>query len=128
MEFLNICGIAAICCSSILVFAGRERELSVLISCVLYCIIMLYALSQIEELLSTFRTYQSGLDLPKHFSLLLKCGGVAIVGAIASAICENAGQTSAAKAIDLLTVLETLFIALPIFKELMEKVSSFFGG
>lgn len=127
MEYLKICGIAAICCAAILLFAGREKELTTLISLLLYILVMLYAISRVGELFTALRTYIHFEDMSAHFSLFLKAGGIAVIGGIASTVCEGSGQKGAARAIDLLTVLEILYVSMPIVKELLEKIWIMFG-
>lgn len=127
MEFLKICGTAAICCAAIMVFGGREKELASLISSLIYIIVMFCFLTRAGELISSLKVFAGTENVSMHFPLLLKIGGIALIGAVASTICENTGQRSASSAIDLLSVLEILYISIPIVKELLEKVSYIFG-
>lgn len=128
MEFLKICGGAAICCAAVALFAAREKELTTLISTLIYIIVMLYVISRAGELLTMLQTYFNMENVPTYVPLLLKAVGIALIGGVASSVCEGAGQKGASRAIDLLTVLEILYIAIPIVKELLEKTRNILGG
>lgn len=127
MELLKICGAATICGAAVLLFAAREKELTTLISSLMYIIVMLYAISRAGELITSLQTYFRIADMPVYFPLLLKAAGVALIGGVTSSLCEGTGQKSAARAIDLLSVLEILYISLPIIKDLLDKMASIFG-
>ena len=127
MEFLKICGIVAICCAAILLFGAREKELSALISSLLYILVMLYVITQVGELITALQNCFSFVDMPTYLPLLLKAAGVALIGGIASSVCESAGQKSAARAIDLLSVIEILCMSMPIIKELLAKIWDILG-
>ena len=127
MEFISICGAAAICCGAVLLFAGREKELSSLIASLIYVVIILYGVTRIGDLLTSLQSYLSGIESVPHLALFLKIGGIAIVGTIASVLCENAGQKGAAGAIDLLTVLEILYMSIPVIQEFIDRVFRILG-
>ncbi len=128
MEFLKICGTAAICCAAVLLFSAREKELAALISSAIYCIVMAYAITRVGELIADLQTRFVIADMPTYFPLLLKAVGVALIGGVASTVCEDAGQKGASRAIDLLAVIEILYIAIPIVRDLLEKIWSILGN
>lgn len=127
MEFLKICGIVAICCAAVLLFAAREKELTALISSLLYVLVMLYVISQASELITALQKCFDLADMPTCFPILLKAVGVALIGGTASSVCEGTGQKNAARAIELLTVVEILYISVPIIQELLEKIWGILG-
>ena len=127
MEFLKICGVIAVCCAAVLLFAAREKELAGLISSLIYILVMVYVISRAGELITALKNCFSFEDMPSYLPLLLKAVGVALIGGAASAVCEGTGQKNAARAIDLLSVVEILYISIPIIKELLEKIWGILG-
>lgn len=126
MEYLRICGAVALCSAAILLFVGREKELVKLISSLLYMAVTLCVLTRAKELITQAHSYLHATNFSFDFAILLKAGGIAWIGTVASTICENTGQASAARAIDLLSVLEILYISMPILRELLDKISIIF--
>ena len=127
MVYLKICGIASICSALILVFVGREKELTALISSLLYVTVMLYAIARGEDLVLALQSIFQNLEKPKHCQVLLKTCGIALTGTVASSICNGVGQKEASKAIEFLTVLEIMAMSVPVFKDLLTQVSNIFG-
>lgn len=127
MLYIKICGTACICCALILIFAGREKELTSLISSLIYVTILLFAIARGEELFAVLQSVFSAADKPKHFGHILKAGGISIIGTVCATICEGVGQREAAKAVELITALEILISCVPILQDFMTQVTNIFG-
>lgn len=126
-ELFRVCGIAVVCCAGALLLSARERELSTLISVVVYLSVAAYAVTRLGELLSGVRSFLYARDLPLDTGLLLRGGGVALTAAIASSVCENVGNKNAARAIDALAVTEILLLGAPTLYDMLGKLLKIFG-
>lgn len=127
MEFVKICGFAVSCGALVLIIANREKELTAAISSVIYIIVMLYAVTRIDELISSIKVIVTASSEIPYINYIISIIGIAIIGAVASALCENTGQKTVAHAIDVITVTEIFIIVLPIFKDILEKAVKIFG-
>lgn len=126
MNFINICALLIICSMSILIFSKSEKELTVIISSALYIIVMIYAIANIGQLIDNLRQYVSGTSF-LNFEIILKIGGISIISAITSSICESAGQKGTANAIETVAMVEIIILLLPILKETLTSIFDILG-
>ncbi len=126
MDFIKICGFAALCGTLTLIIASREKELTALANSLLYVIIMLYAITRASKFIESIKAiFTYGSEIP-YLNYILSIIGIATVGTVASSICENSGQKSISSSIELMAVIEIFIIATPIFKDLLTKAMSLF--
>ena len=85
----------------------------------LYLSVFLYAMAQLGGLLGTVRTWldSAGASVP-HADVLLRAAGISLLSAAAAALCEENGQRAAARALELLGVVEVILAAQPILSDL----------
>lgn len=127
MEFSNICGFIAICGALLIIISIREKELSSILSTIIYITIMVYAISHVESIILFLRNNINFDIKTKYISELLHITGITLLGATASSICESTGQKNLSKTLDLLTVLKVLSVAVPIIFALFNEFSKLFG-
>lgn len=127
MDFFKICGFAAICCSTILLLSGKEKELSSLTSSLLYVISFIYVITRGAELITEYKMYFrfDGAFLP--LELILQMSGLALGGAVASAVCETVGQKGIGTTIEILSIIEIIYIAMPTVKDMLGQCIEIFG-
>ena len=61
------------------------------------------------------------------FDILLKIGGISVICAVTSSICESTGQKGLASAIETVAVVEIIVLILPTVKETLSKILSIIG-
>lgn len=126
MTFINVCALLIICSLSVLIFSNKERELTVIISSALYIIVMIYAVTNVGQLFKMLEQYISNISF-FDFDILLKIGGISVICAVTSSICESTGQKGLASAIETVAVVEIIVLILPTVKETLSKILSIIG-
>ena len=125
-EFFAICGVLALCSAALLVLGGREKELSVLISAVIYVIATVFVLSKTSALIKNSASFFDKAEAVLPVKYIMQAGGAAVFGAVTSSVCEGVGQKGVAQAIETLTVIEMICMFMPIGKNLVEKLFTVF--
>ncbi len=124
--FVNICAIAAICSTVVLMIAKGEKELSLLLSTVIYILVMIYAITRTGAFFDAVKEGIGVVSIP-NMDLILKCGGIGIISSITAVICENSGQKGMACAIETLAVIEIIGLCVPLGAELLDFVYKLLG-
>ena len=108
---------------------GKGKEISLLLT-VLICVMVIGAgFSYLSAVFSFFGKLQQLIDLDNDLlNILLKAVGVAIMGEIAGLVCADAGQTSLAKAVGLLTAAVILWISLPLYSQILTLIEELLTG
>ena len=115
-ELVRVLALTALASALLLPVAKREKELAQVSAGLLYLSVFLYAMAQLGGLLGTVRTWldSAGASVP-HADVLLRAAGISLLSA---AVCEENGQRSAARALELLGVVEVILAAQPILSDL----------
>ena len=119
MELVRVLALTALASALLLPVAKREKELAQESAGLLYLSVFLYAMAQLGGLLGTVRTWLDsvGASVP-HADVLLRAAGISLLSAAAAALCEENGQRAAARALELLGVVEVILAAQPILSDL----------
>lgn len=106
-----------------LVLAKQEKDLAVLFSVIVCCIVTSVALSQFEPVLGFLTELESHAGLNSEMlAIVLKAVGIGFIGEITSLVCNDAGNTALAKVLHILCCVIVLWISLPLFRGLLELV------
>ena len=118
-ELVRVLALTALASALLLPVAKRENELAQVSAGLLYLSVFLYAMAQLGGLLGTVRTWldSAGASVP-HADVLLRAAGISLLSAAAAALCEENGQRAAARALELLGVVEVILAAQPILSDL----------
>ena len=117
---MRVFAFAVLASALILLVSKREKELAQVISGLFYLSVFLYVISRLGSLLDAVRTLfgSIGFSVP-HADILLRAAGISLLCAAAAALCEENGQRAAARALELLGVIEVILAAQPIFAEIL---------
>lgn len=126
MDFISICAFATISGTIILIISKRERELSIIISSIIYIIIMIYVITKVGELISIIKTTFKNID-SESSKTIISAGGLALISTASSSICKSAGYKEIAYAIEVLTAIEIILISFPSILELFNSIIEFIG-
>lgn len=111
-----------------LVLGKQGKETAVLLSIAVCCMVCLIALQYLEPVVELMRQLQQQTQIaPEYLTILLKTLGIGMVGEIAALICGDAGNASLGKAVQILSAVVILWLAVPMFEDLMELVSDVLG-
>ena len=105
------------------------REASLLLSLSACCILGIVATTYLKPILSFCRQLQETGQINSEFlKILMKVVGVGLVGELAGLICKDTGNAALCKALELLTGSVILWLALPIFQEVLTLIESILGS
>lgn len=121
-EFFQICAFAAVFGAVLLFLSEKEKEFSMLATALIYILVCIYSLGRLQAMRDTFTDILQIVSASVPYVFLCKVLGIAFAGAISSSVCEALGQKGLGGIIDLLTVSEILYVAIP---ELKDAVQSF---
>lgn len=111
-----------------LVLGKQGKETAVLLSIAVCCMVCLIALQYLDPVVELMRQLQQQTQIaPEYLTILLKTLGIGMVGEIAALICGDAGNASLGKAVQILSAVVILWLAVPMFEDLMELVSDVLG-
>ena len=111
-----------------LMLSKQGKETGLLLSIAVCCMVCLIALQYLEPVVELMRQLQQQTQIaPEYLTILLKTLGIGMVGEIAALICGDAGNASLGKAVQILSAVVILWLAVPMFEDLMELVSDVLG-
>lgn len=111
-----------------LVLNKQGKDTAILLSVAVCCMVCLIALRYLEPIIDLARQLQRQTQIaPEYLSILLKTVGIGMIGEIAALICADAGNASLGKALQILSAVVILWLAVPLFESLMELISTVLG-
>ena len=118
--------VCVIFCSSL---NGQWQEISLLLSLTACCLLGIVAISYLTPVFSFLNYLQKAGQLNQDFvRILFKVVGVGMVGELAGLICKDVGNGALGKILDILTCSVILWLALPIFRELLTLIEGVLGS
>lgn len=125
--FLQAC--AAVLLAVILILAqGKNKEMGTLLSLGVCCMVVLIALSYLRPVIDFLGSLETlgGLD-STMVETLLKIAGIGMVSEIACLVCNDAGNSSLGKAVQLLGTAVILWLSVPLLTALVELLQTILG-
>ena len=109
---------------------GKERkETAVLLSLAICAMAALTAGAFLSPVLDFLRELSGRARLDSSvLTILLKVLGIGLVSQLAQLICADSGKDAMGKALQILTGVVTLWLALPLFRSLLELVRDVLSG
>lgn len=103
-----------------LVLFKQGKDISVLLTLGVCCMIWLCAMEYLGQILDFLNQLEklTGLD-HDVLSILLKIVGLGLVGELASGVCCDAGNSALGKVLQLLSTVMVLWLSLPLFETLL---------
>lgn len=104
------------------------KEMGTLLSLAVCCMVAVVALSYLRPVLDFLATLEALGNLDGDLvGTLLKAAGIGMLTEIASMVCNDAGNASMGKTVQLLGTAVILWLSLPLFTALMELLRSILG-
>lgn len=111
-----------------LTLGKREKDISVVLTMSVCCMVTVIAISYLEPVLDFLRELEALGDLQNDIlGILLKALGIGLVSQIAGLVCSDAGNTSLGKTIEMLGGAVILYLSIPIFSALLELIQRILG-
>ena len=127
--FLQGVGAALIAAVLGLTLANRSKEHAMVLTIGVCCMVLILAFTYLDPVMELLRELESlsGLE-DEMLPILLKVVGIGLVGELAALICNDAGNSSLAKAIGVLASGAILWISIPIFRSLIHLLQQILGA
>lgn len=103
-----------------LVLARQSKDMSLLLSLAVCCMICVAAMSFLSPVVEFLREVRRLGELDSEFlSILLKCAGIGVLSELAGLICSDAGEGAMGKALQILSNAAILWLSLPMLRQLL---------
>ena len=121
--------VAAVLLAVVLIWTLRRQEMGVLLGMAVCAMVMAVAMAYLGPVLELVETLQElgGLD-EELTSILLKSVGIGLVTEIAGLICDDSGNASLGKSLQLLGTVAILWLSVPLFTSLLELIQEMMAG
>lgn len=110
------------------IVSGRNKEIALLMVVLGCTIILIVAISFIEPVFAFIHKLQSLGNLNSEMlEMLLKSVGIGLLAEISVLVCNDMGNSSMGKALQLLATAVILWLALPMFDSLLDLIGKIMG-
>ena len=117
--------VAVILC---LVLNRQGKEFTMLLSILVCSMVFLIMAGYLQPILSfSTRLRALGQVNSETFQILLKCTGIGLLGELVAVICQDSGNNSLSKSLNLLSTSVIIWLALPLFEQLLNLVEKILG-
>ena len=125
---MKACALALIVSVLYQAVSGRNKEFAILLV-VLGCVgVLVTAILYMEPIFAFFQKLQVlGNVNSQMFEILLKSMGIGLLAEISTLICNDLGNASMGKALQMLATVVILWLSLPMLNSLLEMISGIIG-
>lgn len=126
--FLRAFGAIMIAVILTLTLSKQEKELSLLLTIGVCCMVMLVALEYLSPVVDFIHRLEALCDGGKGWiGILLKAVGIGLVAEIAALVCTDAGNGSLGKSLQFLASAVIVYLSIPVFNGLMDLLQQILG-
>lgn len=106
-----------------LVLAKQSKDISVLLTVAVCCMIAAAALSYLDPVIEFIRNLQAlgNLD-PQMMEIILRSVGIGLLAEITGLVCADAGNAALGKTLQIIASAVVLWMSVPLFTNLIELV------
>ena len=127
MDYFGVCATLALSSAAMLLICGKEKEISALISTLIFVFAFAYALTKGIEFCGELKPLLERAEKYISLKTVVRTGSIAALGTLTSSVCESVGQKEIARAVETISVIEIFCIFIPICRDALEKIFVFFG-
>ena len=111
-----------------LTLANRGKEYGIVLTILVCCMVLVIAFTYLDPVLKFLQELERLADLETEMLLtLLKVVGIALLGEMSALICNDSGNSSLGKTLQILGSAVILWIAIPIFRSLINLLQRILG-
>ena len=122
-EYLRFTAVTLIGLILALVLGRQSKELGLLLTMGVCALVSIGALAFLEPVTELFRELRDLGELDgQALTILIKCGGIAVLSELACILCTDAGEGAMGKALSLLSSGAMLWLSLPLLRQLLELI------
>lgn len=108
--------------------SGRNKEIGTLLLVLGSCVILITAVSYIEQVFAFIRKLQTlGKLNNEMLEILLKSVGIGLLAEISVLVCNDMGNTSMGKTLQILATAAILWLSLPMLNSLLDLIGNLLG-
>lgn len=112
----------------ILMLGKQERDLAAMLSIAVCCMIALTALTTLAPVMDFLRRLETeGNFGPFGLDSIVKMVGIGLVSELVATLCQDAGNASLGKQVQLLAGIVILKLSLPLLETLLELIENLLG-
>ena len=112
----------------ILALGKREKDISVLLTMAVCCMVTAVAMSYLEPVLDLLWEVEAMANVQDGMmEILMKAVGIGLVVEIAGMICSDAGNSSLGKTIQMLGTVVILSLSIPLFRGFLTLIQEILG-
>lgn len=107
---------------------NQSRELGVLLTIAVCCMVVVTALNYLEPVVDFLKQLEALCQTSDGWlSILLKAVGIGLIAEVAALVCGDAGNGSLGKTLQILGSAVILWMSIPVFTSLMELIQQILG-
>lgn len=108
--------------------SGRNKEIGMLLLVLGSCVILITAVSYIEPVFAFIRKLQTlGKLNNEMLEILLKSVGIGLLAEISVLVCNDMGNASMGKTLQILATAAILWLSLPLLNSLLDLIGNLLG-
>lgn len=106
-----------------LILAKQGKDVSVLLTVAMCCMLAVAAIQYIEPVISFVNRLQQLSSMePAMLQIILRAVGIGLLGEITALICADAGNASLGKSLQLLACGTVLWLSIPLFTQMIDLI------
>lgn len=124
-------GVAGALIGVILCLAIRSHssEMPMLLGLTVCAMVLLAAVNFLKPVVELIHTLADAANLDEELlQVMVKAVGIGLIGELASLICADSGNAALGRTVEVLTAAAVLWLAIPLFQQLLELVQQMAGG
>lgn len=127
--YLKAVAAVLICVVACLVLSKQGKDFSILLSVCVCCVIIAAAFSFLKPVLSLIQQLSElGQIDDQMLSILLKAVGVSLLAEISELVCNDAGNSTLGKSVQVLSAAVILWLAIPLLNKLIDLIEMIFSA
>ena len=128
MNIVEICGIAGIGLTAVIVLRGTRPEYAVMAGVLTGLILLAASIWELSSVIETIQDMTDKTGFSLYSTVILKSLGIGILAQTTADICRDNGEAAIASKVEFAAKIIILLLALPILKTLLELIAGFLGG
>lgn len=128
MNIVEICGIAVIGLTAVVILRGTKPEYAVFAGIVTGIILLGAALLEFGSVVSYIRDMTEKTGFSLYSATILKALGIGILAQTTADVCRDSGEAAIASKVEFAAKIIILLLAIPILKTLLDLISRMLSG
>ena len=106
-----------------LVLSKKDKDISMLLTAAVCCMILAAALTYLEPVIALIHRLQDIANMNNEMlGILLKAVGIGLLSEIIGLVCADIGNAALGKSVQMLTTAVILWLSIPLFSNLLDMV------